>query len=326
MNPLEAYLAAYRIRRVELEISERYHPDEGDAPMRTPTHLSVGSEHVAVAVADAVPPGSHAYSTHRSHAHYLAWGGDLTAMVAELHGRFTGCANGWGGSMHLIDEAAGFMGTSAIVGSSVSLAVGDAFARQLREDEIVRGSDQSIPSPDDAVTVAFAGDAVPETGQFWEALNFAALKQLRLIIVIENNGLATSTILDDRQSFHHGPMAALQAAEVDRYSFLNFPTFAETAEEVTRLIANNVWPIVISADVERFAEHVGPAIDDRIGTGDDQLVAMQGAALTFAASPFGEAYAAMIGDTTATIKQEVARVFDSMSDMELHPWPKGMNE
>ena len=333
MNPLEAYLAVYRIRRVELEISERYHPDEGDAPMRTPTHLSVGSEHVAVAVADAVPPGSHAYSTHRSHAHYLAWGGDLTAMVAELHGRSTGCADGWGGSMHLIDEAAGFMGTSAIVGSSVSLAVGDAFARQLESEAWAQvGGTVLIPDPPtlsperDAVTVAFAGDAVPETGQFWEALNFAALKQLRLIIVIENNGLATSTILDDRQSFHHGPMAALQEAEDDRYSFLDFPTYAETASEVERLIAQDVWPIVISADVERFAEHVGPAIDDRIGTVDDQFEAMQRAALTFAASPFGEAYAAMIGDTTATIKQEVARVFDEMTDFEKHPWAKGMNE
>ena len=78
--------------------------------------------------------------------------------------------------------------------------------------------------------------------------------------------------------------------------------------------------------VPRMAEHVGPALDDRIGTGDDQLVAMQRAALTFAASPFGEAYAAMIGDTTATIKQEVARVFDEMTDFEKHPWAKGMNE
>jgi TPP-dependent pyruvate/acetoin dehydrogenase alpha subunit len=213
------------------------------------------------------------------------------------------------------------MGTSAIVGSSVSLAVGDAFARQLREDEIVRGSDQSIPSPDDAVTVAFAGDAVPETGQFWEALNFAALKQLRLIIVIENNGLATSTILDDRQSFHHGPTAALQASEVDRYSFLDFPTFAETADEVTRLIANNVWPIVISADVERFAEHVGPAIDDRIGTGDDQLVAMRIASVAWHDAP-----KTTLAEAEHFIDCGVAAVFDEMADFDLHPWAKGMNE
>ena len=313
MNLLDAYLAAYRIRRVELEISERYHPDEGDAPMRTPTHLSVGSEHVAVAVADAVPPGSHAYSTHRSHAHYLAWGGDLIAMVAELHGRSTGCANGWGGSMHLIDEAAGFMGTSAIVGSSVSLAVGDAFARQLREDEIVRGSDQSIPSPDDAVTVAFAGDAVPETGQFWEALNFAALKQLRLIIVIEDNGLATSTPLHERQDAFHAPIHRVVDAEAETYS--------EIKSQVVIAVDNDHWPIVIRVPVPRMAVHVGPAIDDRIGTGDDQLMAMRVASVAWHDAP-----KTTLAEAEHFIDCGVAAVFDEMADFDLHPWAKGMNE
>ena len=325
MNPLEAYLAAYRIRRVELEISERYHPDEGDAPMRTPTHLSVGSEHVAVAVADAVPLGSHAYSTHRSHAHYLAWGGDLTAMVAELHGRSTGCADGWGGSMHLIDEAAGFMGTSAIVGSSVSLAVGDAFARQLESEAWAQvGGTVLIPDPPtlsperDAVTVAFAGDAVPETGQFWEALNFARLKRLRMIFVIEDNGLATSTPLSERQPEVDAP--------IDWATDSDATTYDEISWQVRHVVSGSHFPHVMRVPVPRMAEHVGPALDDRIGTGDDQFEAMQRAALTFAASPFGEAYAAMIGDTTATIKQEVARVFDEMTDFEKHPWAKGMNE
>jgi TPP-dependent pyruvate/acetoin dehydrogenase alpha subunit len=301
-----AYMETFRIRRFELEIANRYHPSDGDAPMRCPTHLSVGQEHVAVAVARAVPAGSHAYSTHRAHSHYLSWGGDETAFVAELYGRVTGCARGWGGSMHLIDEAVGFMGTSAIVGSSVSLAVGDALARQLTNE----------PEYDAGVTVAFAGDAVPETGQFWEALNFAALKQLRLLIVIENNGLATSTILDDRQSYHYGPMAALHESGFSRYSFLDFPTYSEIADEVTRLIANNVWPIVISADVDRFAEHVGPVLNDRVGESGDELVAMRKAAIDSMGDPPDILEVLELAEA-----KRIGEIFESMNNLEAHPWP-----
>ena len=154
-DPIEAYRRIYLIRRVELEIVRRYYPDPKntrESPMRCPVHLSIGQEGVAVGVAMAVGKG-YAYSTHRCHAHYLAWGGNLDAMVAELYGRATGCSGGRAGSMHLHDASVGFMGTSAIVGSSVSLAVGDAFAGKL--------------AGDDRTTVVFGGDAVLETGQFW---------------------------------------------------------------------------------------------------------------------------------------------------------------
>jgi pyruvate dehydrogenase E1 component alpha subunit len=104
---LQAFVETDLIRQVELEISKRYHPsdDPTDSPMKNPVHLSIGQEHVPVAVAMAVGEDAHAYGTHRSHAAYLAWGGDLDAMIAELYGKETGCAGGWGGSMHLIDEA-----------------------------------------------------------------------------------------------------------------------------------------------------------------------------------------------------------------------------
>ena len=188
MDKVEAYRRLYRIRRVEEEIARRYYPDPNDktdSPMRCPVHLSIGQEGIAVGVAMAVPPGSHAYSTHRCHAHYLAWGGSLDRMIAELYGKATGCSGGLAGSMHLHDESVGFMGTSAIVGSSISLAVGDAFSAKLNKS--------------DRVTVAFGGDAVLETGQFWESLNFATLHSLRLIFVIEDNGLSTATPKELRQ-------------------------------------------------------------------------------------------------------------------------------
>ena len=100
-----------RIRFVEETIAQRY--DEGR--MRCPTHLSVGQEGVAAGTGLALRTDDLAVSGHRAHAHYLAKGGDLPAMIAEIHGKATGCARGKGGSMHLIDEAVGFKGSTAIV-------------------------------------------------------------------------------------------------------------------------------------------------------------------------------------------------------------------
>ena len=234
-DPVEAYKRLYLIRHVEEEIARRYYPDPQDkskSPMRCPVHLSIGQEGVAVGVAMAVPKGTHAYSTHRCHAHYLAWGGSIDAMVAEIYGKATGCSRGLAGSMHLHDESVGFMGTSAIVGSSVSLAVGDAFSARC--------------SGTDRITVAFGGDAVLETGQFWEALNFAKLHQLRILFVIEDNGLATATPKSKRQ-----PKEYTDSHSVESDS-------AETVfAEVDRYLKYDYWPKIMAVPTRRFYVHVG---------------------------------------------------------------------
>lgn len=254
-DELAAYVDAYRIRMVELEIARRYHQDD-ESPMKCPTHLSVGAEHLAVAVARSMPAGTKAYSTHRSHAHYLAWGGDLRRMIAELYGRKTGCAGGWGGSMHLVDESVGFMGTSAIVGSSLSYAVGSAFAAKLE------GSDRW--------TVAFVGDAVPETGQFWESLNFAALKRLNLVIVIEDNDLATATPKRERQAMIESngtTMVDVLPHWSDNYlpHVVNANTYESIVYHLSKAIKDHRWdsrPVIIRSIVDRYFEHVGPNTDD----------------------------------------------------------------
>lgn len=234
MDAVEAYRKLYLIRHVEEEIARRYYPtaDKTQSPMRCPVHLSIGQEGVAVGVAMAVPQGTHAYSTHRCHAHYLAWGGNLDAMVAELYGKASGCSRGLAGSMHLHDESVGFMGTSAIVGSSVSLAVGDAFSARC--------------AGNDRITVAFGGDAVLETGQFWEALNFARLHSLRILFVIENNGLATATPKDKRQ--------------IRDWGWLNTQAFEEdNARFVLSIVQTKMrsLPQVLMFRTRRFYVHVG---------------------------------------------------------------------
>ena len=128
---LAALFDMMRIRRIEEEIARRYPQGE----MRCPTHLSVGQEAVAIGVGHALRRSDLAVSGHRAHAHYLAKGGDLTAMLAEIYGRETGCSRGRGGSMHLVDEVAGFMGSTAIVGGTIPVGVGLALGMKLADGD-----------------------------------------------------------------------------------------------------------------------------------------------------------------------------------------------
>ena len=125
------YRAMALIRRTEEKIVALYPEQE----MRCPTHLSIGQEASAVGVCAALRRDDLIYSGHRCHAHYLAKGGSLRAMMAELYGRDTGCARGKGGSMHLVDPGAGVMGASAVVAGSIPLAVGAALARRMRDGD-----------------------------------------------------------------------------------------------------------------------------------------------------------------------------------------------
>src|SRR5438045_1757445 len=175
------YRALFRIRRVEEEIARVYATDK----IKSPVHLSIGQEAVSVGVCDALEPQDVVFGTYRGHALYLAKGGDLKAMVAELYGKATGCTKGKGGSMHLIDPEAGVMGTSAVVGTTIANAAGYAYALKVRKS--------------DAVVVSFFGDGATEEGVFAETLNFAVLKQLPLLFVCENNGYAIHTHQTRRQ-------------------------------------------------------------------------------------------------------------------------------
>src|SRR5437870_7123601 len=124
------YRARYRIRRLEEEIARVYPGDQ----IKSPVHLSIGQEAVSVGVCEALAPADVVFGTYRGHALYLAKGGDLGQMVAELYGKATGCARGKGGSMHLISTEAGMLGASAVVGTTIANAVGYAYALKYREE------------------------------------------------------------------------------------------------------------------------------------------------------------------------------------------------
>src|SRR5689334_14958562 len=128
------YKALYRIRRAEEEIARIYPTDK----IKSPVHLSIGQEAISVGVCAALEPQDIVYGTYRGHALYLAKGGDMREMIAELYGKVTGCARGKGGSMHLVAAGQGVMGMSAVVGTTIANAVGHAYAlRVQRRDAIV---------------------------------------------------------------------------------------------------------------------------------------------------------------------------------------------
>jgi 2-oxoisovalerate dehydrogenase E1 component len=176
------YRSLYRIRRVEEEIARVYPTDK----IKSPVHLAIGQEAVSVGVCAALDRGDVVSGTYRGHALYLAKGGDLRRMIAELYAKATGCARGKGGSMHLVDAEAGVLGTSAVVGTTIPIAVGYAYAAKVR----------GRPT----VVASVFGDGAVEEGVFHESLNFAALRRVPVLFVCENNFYAIHSPQWTRQS------------------------------------------------------------------------------------------------------------------------------
>jgi len=241
---VDLYVTMRRIRRAEETIAALYPEQE----IRCPTHLSIGQEAGATSIYLALRTADTAVSTHRCHAHYIAKGGELRAMFAELYGRATGCCGGKGGSMHLTASEVGMLGASAIVAGSVPLALGTALAARMA------GTDE--------VAVAFFGDAAMEQGVTHESMALAALRRLPVLFVCENNLYATSTPLRTRQA---GSDLAVRAAghwlpgvTVDGNDVVAVYRVARTAVERAR---RGQGPTLIEVKTYRFREHVGPNYD-----------------------------------------------------------------
>lgn len=234
-----------RIRRVEETLAELYPAGE----MRTPTHFSIGQEAVAVGVCGALRRDDVVYSGHRCHAHYLAKGGDLHGMVAELYGRETGCARGRGGSVHLNDPDVGVIASSAILGQTMAVAVGTALAFTMD------GRDQ--------LAVTFFGDGTVEEGIFHETLNFAVMRRAPVLFVCENNGFSTHTRLEVRQpasvSIHaRAASYGMPSRLVDGNDV--FAVHAAAREAVAHA-RGGAGPFFLECTTYRWREHVGPQWD-----------------------------------------------------------------
>ncbi len=224
-----------------------------------PCHLYIGQEVVATGVCAHLRESDYVFSTHRSHGHYLAKGGNLKTMMAELFGRKTGCSGGKGGSMHLTSPDMGFPGSSAIVAGSIPLAVGVALAFQQQNK--------------DGVAVTFFGDGAINEGVFFESLNFASLKRLPVVFICENNLYST-----------HLPIAEIQA-DTDIYkkaAVFNMPglridgnnlgeVFASARQAIERA-RRGEGPSLMECLTYRWRGHVGPSWDIDKGLRDKEEI------------------------------------------------------
>ncbi len=244
----QLFLQALRIRLVEERIVELYPSDT----IQSPVHLSIGQEAVAVGLCQAMRRTDLLFCSYRGHAFYLAKGGDLKAMMAELFGKSTGCGGGKAGSMHLAAPEVGLMGASAVVASTIPHAVGAALAAQRR------GTDQ--------VTVAAFGDGATDEGVYHESLNFAALRRLPVLFLCENNGLAVHSPATARQVYdivEHARVYRLPAHRVEEgYDLL--AVHAACARAITE-IRNGGGPQLLEIRTFRYSEHVGPGDDYEAG-------------------------------------------------------------
>lgn len=248
-----------RIRRVEEAIRLRYKEQK----MRCPIHLSIGQEAIAVGICSQLKSSDALFSNHRSHAHYLAKGGNLNKMIAELYGKKEGCTKGRGGSMHLIDLDVGFQGSSPISGGSIPIATGFAFALQMQNRS--------------ALSSVFFGEAATEEGLFCESLNFAALKNLPILFICENNLYAVHSHLEERQAKHRSRTQLAKA-----HGIYSLSGDGNDIEDVYKIAQNGIehirkgkGPVFIEFQTYLLCEHVSTRTRDTNDPKDGETAAWQ---------------------------------------------------
>ena len=243
---LRLYKKTLRLRLIELEISKKY----SEWKMRCPTHLSIGQEAVAASFSEVVKKRDYAVSSHRAHAHYLATGGDFKKMIAEIYGKKTGCSKGRGGSMHLIDLKVNFMGSSAIVANSIPVGTGLALASKLKQSK--------------QISYIFFGDGAVEQGAFYESINFAAVKNLPVIFVCENNLYSVYSSLNERQPYKRKNYKMAESIGIKSFSCDGNDVIScyNNFKKAEKFVRSNKKPIFLEFSTYRIHEHCGPNIDD----------------------------------------------------------------
>lgn len=238
------FRAALRIRLVEERLIALYPSDR----IQSPVHLSIGQEAVAVGACESLHASDLLFCSYRSHAFYMAKGGDLKKMFAELYGRATGMSGGKAGSMHLAAPDVGMMGASAVVASTIPHAAGAALAAKLRKTG--------------QVVLCALGDGATEQGVYHESLNFVALHGLPVVFVCENNGLAVHTPLRDRQAYRicaHVAAYGIETTEI-RNGY-DLCAVADGMAVVTEATRSDGLPRFVEIATCRYKEHVGPGED-----------------------------------------------------------------
>lgn len=245
---MHAYSTMQRIRIFEEVLADLVMA--GD--LKTPCHLYIGQEGVAAGVCEALQPTDTIWGCHRSHGHYLAKGGDMNALMAEIFGKANGCSRGRGGSMHIYDDKVGVLGTVPLVAATIPISVGAALAYKLRKEP--------------HVAVPFFGDGATEEGHFHESLNMASLYKLPVVFVCENNLYASHLHITERRSMDNiaesGSAHGMASAVVDGNDVQ--AVFTAAVEAVRRARAGE-GPSLLELRTFRWRGHVGPSWDMDVG-------------------------------------------------------------
>ena len=246
---LDLYSSLLEIRIIETTISKRYF----DQKMRCPIHLSIGQESVPVAVSKNLTKKDQVVTAHRSHAHYLAKGGSVKSMISELHGKINGCAKGLGGSMHLIDVKAGVTAAVPIVGSTLPIGVGKAWANKLKKNN--------------NIVVIYFGDGATEEGVFLESLDFASLHNLRVLFVCENNNFSVYSPIHKRQNPKRKITSISEAVGIksNKFEDHNILNLYKYFKKNIKYIREKSKPALVEINTFRYLEHCGPNNDDYLG-------------------------------------------------------------
>ena len=249
LNSKKLYFDILRIRMVEEEIARKYQFQK----MRCPVHLSVGQEAVPVGISSNLVRNDKIVTAHRSHAHYLAKGGNLNSMISELHGKSGGCAKGKGGSMHLIDLDAGVQAAVPIVGSTIPIGVGVAWGQKLNRSK--------------NICVIFFGDGATEEGVFLESLDFAALNSLPVLFVCEDNHYSVYSSKSKRQSYKRdiikiASSLGIEGVKLDGNDVLKI---SRESKKIIKKIKKNSQPKIMVFETYRHLEHCGPNNDNDLG-------------------------------------------------------------
>ncbi len=238
---LDLYRSMVAIRQTE----ESFVPVILDGTIRCPVHLYTGQEAIAAGVCAALDVRDYIFGSHRSHGHFLAKGGRIASLVAEVYCRETGCCRGRGGSMHLIAPDQGMLGAAPIVAGTVSLALGAALAATIRRDG--------------RIAVSFFGDGATGEGVLYESMNFAAVKKLPIIFACENNLYSTHMpIREIRVSSRIADVAAPFGIPSQTVDGNDVVAVYKAATEVVAHCRTGQGPVFLEFLTYRMRGHVGP--------------------------------------------------------------------
>ena len=244
----ELYASMVTIRTFEDRVADLVESGE----VKCPCHLYVGQEAIAAGVCAALERNDYVWGGHRSHGHYLAKGGNLRALMAEIFGKVDGCCEGRGGSMHLFDASVGILGTVPLVAATIPMAVGAALATTIRRDG--------------RVSVSFFGDGAMEEGHCHESMNLAALRRLPILFVCENNFYASHMALLERRAADNlvktGEAHGMAAESADGN---DVEAIYESAVRAVERARHGDGPTFLEYRTFRWRGHVGASFDTDVG-------------------------------------------------------------